>query len=176
MLTQRIRFTIYEDFDCSLVPVEGDAERRRAQVPPFTVPAPDWDPGANRPGSPHHRNVAPGDVIDSANVTMRNIHKPHAYAYYVRDSLSDVPANNGGNTLRLHRGPEAAAHFMLTLMDDVRHIGETLYMNHQNNHHLYVVQETAFRAAVTCYIYGGAFVHPDMRDNVRAHEHRTSTV
>lgn len=82
-----------------------------------------------------------------------------------------VHAYNGGNTLRLHRGPEATAHFMLTLMDDVRYIGEILYMNRQNNHYLSVVQETAFHAAVTCYICSGTFVHPDRRDKVHDHEH-----
>lgn len=63
---------------------------------------------------------------------------------------------------------------MLTLMDDVRYIGESLYMNRQNNHYLSVVQETAFDAAVTCYICSGTFVHTKCM--IMSTLHRTSAV
>ena len=149
--TRRARFTIYADFECALVPYDGSTPLN----PTDTVNAPPDDPAIRRGETlPHHRH---GAGISSNNVQVKMVHKPYAYAYYVRDydlagDEQEIDDGNTYSTLRLYRGKDAAHHFMESLKKDIAHIRDLLYGQRRTELKLTPAEEVEFQAATECYL------------------------
>src|SRR5204863_36073 len=167
--TQRSRFTIYADFECALVP--HDVNQPINPTPIVAPPA--WDPANSRGG----RQLNAGEPNN-----IRNVHVPYAYAYYIRDDHRNVndgdsdvndPTSNTLSKLRLYRGEDAATHFIKSVRDDVRKIGDILYGQRipHDPPQLSQQDEDQYQEAAECHICKREFGLDADNIKVRDHQH-----
>lgn len=150
--SQRVRFTIYADFESVLVPKD--------QAPPHIL-NPNLTKSEN--SGEDTRNPTKSHIPESESIT--HVHIANSYCYLIKDSQN----NSSEPVIRQYRGADAAKHFVKSLTSDVYEIGNTLYGQRQMTPTLTPDEQSSFNTASLCHICGKTF--SDLDKKVRDHQH-----